>query len=126
MDTVIALVKGGMSEATVIKTLKREGKTYTLSTADLLKLQKAGVSENIIEAMTDPGAAPGAAAAAPASASRGLKGDAGSAAEAGGAASAFPPDLQDVPAIAKAARGGQAVRLRDRDDVGELLVQQRH
>jgi len=54
VDTVIALVKGGMSEALVIKTLKREGKAYTLSAADLLKLQKAGVSENIIEAMTDP------------------------------------------------------------------------
>src|SRR5262249_17707011 len=57
VDTVIALVKGGMSESLVIKTLKREGKAYTLSAADLLKLQKAGVSENIIEVMTDPGAA---------------------------------------------------------------------
>ena len=43
VDTVIALVKGGMSEALVIRTLKRENKTYTLSPADLLKLQKAGV-----------------------------------------------------------------------------------
>src|SRR5437660_8363191 len=68
VDTVIALVKGGMSEALVIKTLKREGKAYTLSAADLLKLQKAGVSENIIEVMTDPGAAvtPAAAAGTPA------------------------------------------------------------
>ncbi len=54
VDTVIALVKGGMSEALVIRTLKSEGKTYKLSTADLLKLQKAGVSETIIDAMTDP------------------------------------------------------------------------
>src|SRR3954471_18065055 len=57
VDTVIALVKGGMSEALVVKTLKREGRVYTLSAADLLKLQKGGVSENIIEVMTDPGAA---------------------------------------------------------------------
>ena len=64
VDTVIALVKGGMSEALVIKTLKREGKAYTLSAADLLKLQKAGVSENVIEVMTDPGAAATPAATA--------------------------------------------------------------
>src|SRR4051812_12597174 len=51
VETVIALVKGGMSETLVIKTLKREGKAYTLSAADLLKLQKAAVSEKIIEAM---------------------------------------------------------------------------
>jgi hypothetical protein len=53
VDTVIELVKAGMSEALVIRTLKGEGKTYKLSTADLLKLQKAGVSENIIEAMSN-------------------------------------------------------------------------
>ena len=98
VDNVIALVKGGMSEALVIRTLKREGKTYTLSTADLLKLQKAGVSENIIEAMTDPGAGGGEASAAPAAATRAAG---GRASEATGASSAFPPDLPDIPAIRK-------------------------
>ena len=58
VDTVIALVKGGMSESLVISTLKREGKSYQLTTADLLKLSNAGVSEAIINAMTDPGPAP--------------------------------------------------------------------
>jgi curli biogenesis system outer membrane secretion channel CsgG len=102
VDTVISLVKGGMSESLVIRTLKREGKTYTLSAADLLKLQKAGVSENIIEAMTDPGAAGGGAAAAPAAtaAPRVAKSD-GGAPEATGAATPFPPDLADVPPIRK-------------------------
>jgi len=85
VDTVIALVKGGMSEAMVIKTLQREGKTYTLSTADLLKLQNAGVSEAIMTAMTDgPGAAPAASDAAPAAAAGGGTG--------------YPPDLPGVPA----------------------------
>ena len=96
VDNVIALVKGGMSEALVIRTLKREGKTYTLSTADLLKLQKAGVSENVIEAMTDPGAGGGAA---PAAAPRAASG--GATPEATGASTSFPPDLPDIPAVRK-------------------------
>jgi curli biogenesis system outer membrane secretion channel CsgG len=102
VDTVIALVKGGMSEATVIKTLKRENKTYALSPADLLKLQKAGVSERVIDVMTDPGAPGGEPAVATASSTtsapaRAVKAVSGSApAEAGGAATAFPPDLADV------------------------------
>ena len=54
VDTVIELVANGMSEALVIKQLQREGKAYALTTPDLLKLQKAGVSENIINVMMDP------------------------------------------------------------------------
>jgi curli biogenesis system outer membrane secretion channel CsgG len=100
VDNVIELVKAGMSEALVIRTLKSEGKTYKLSTADLVKLQKAGVSENIMDAMTNPGAGGGAAAAAPAAAPAAAKG--GSAApEAAGASTPFPPDLADVPATKK-------------------------
>ena len=38
----------------VIRTIQRENKPYTLSAADLLKLQKAGVTETIINAMMDP------------------------------------------------------------------------
>lgn len=102
VDTVIALVKGGMSEALVIRTLAREGKTYTLSTADLLKLQKAGVSEKIIEAMTDPQSAGGApAATTPEAAPRAAASSAGAAPAAAGASTPFPPDLPDVPATQK-------------------------
>jgi len=103
VDTVIALVKGGMSEALVIKTLKREGKVYTLTPSDLLKLQRAGVSEPIIETMTDPGVAvapAGAAASGPAvvPAARTV---APSGADAAGAVTPFPPDLADIPAARK-------------------------
>lgn len=104
VDTVIALVKGGMSESLVIKTLKREGKVYTLSPADLLKLQKAGVSENIIEAMTDPGAAV-APAVAPASAAAVVPASrhvaAAAPSEPAGAVTPFPPDLSDAAPIRK-------------------------
>lgn len=54
VDAIIALVKGGMSESLVIKTIVRSGKPYSLTPNDMLKLQKAGVSENIIQAMLDP------------------------------------------------------------------------
>jgi len=63
VDNVIELVKGGMSESLIISTLKRQNKPANLSTADMLKLQKAGVSENIINVMIDPAAAPAPAAA---------------------------------------------------------------
>jgi curli biogenesis system outer membrane secretion channel CsgG len=67
VDTIIALVKGGMSESLVISTIRKQGKAYDLSAEDMLKLQKAGVSEKIIQTMMDPAAAPTPApAAAPA------------------------------------------------------------
>jgi curli biogenesis system outer membrane secretion channel CsgG len=93
VDTVIALVKGGLSEARVIKSLQDEGRAYKLSPADLLKLSNAGVSEAIISAMENPrgGAAP-AAEAAPAAVRV--------AAPAGGI-TPFPPDLADVPSSTK-------------------------
>ena len=54
VDGVIALVQANMSETLVMKRLKREGKTYDLTAAELVKLQKAGVPEKIIEFMMDP------------------------------------------------------------------------
>jgi curli biogenesis system outer membrane secretion channel CsgG len=67
VDSVIQLVKSGMSESLIIKTLQRQNKPINLAPADLVKLQKAGVSENIISTMMDPSAAP-ASAPAPAAA----------------------------------------------------------
>jgi curli biogenesis system outer membrane secretion channel CsgG len=64
VDTVISLLKGGMSESLVIKTLQRQNKPANLSPEDMLKLQKAGVSETIIGVMLDPGSAPAPAVAA--------------------------------------------------------------
>jgi hypothetical protein len=42
-----------MSEALLIKTIQREGKVYDLTPAEVLKLQKAGVSEKIINLLLD-------------------------------------------------------------------------
>lgn len=71
VDSVIDLVNSGMSESLIIKSLQAQNKPATLAPADLVRLQKAGVSENIINVMMDPKAtptakaAPAAAAAAP-------------------------------------------------------------
>jgi uncharacterized membrane protein len=54
VDTIISLVKANMSEALVLKTIQRQNKSYDLTPEDLVKLQKAGVSEKIINAMLDP------------------------------------------------------------------------
>ena len=63
VDSVIESVKAGLSESIIIRTLKRDNKPLDLTTADLVKLKNAGVSENIINIMLDPGSAPAAAAA---------------------------------------------------------------
>ena len=65
VDSVIQLVKSGMSESLIIKTLQKQNKPVSLGTADLVKLQSAGVSENIINTMMDPTATPAATPAAP-------------------------------------------------------------
>lgn len=67
VDSVIESVKAGLSESLIIRTLKRDNKPIDLTTADLVKLKNAGVSENIISVMLDPTSNPApAAAAAPA------------------------------------------------------------
>ena len=64
VDSVIQSVKAGLSETLIIRTLQRENKPANLTTADLVKLKNAGVSENIIGVMLDPSSAPSPAAAA--------------------------------------------------------------
>jgi curli biogenesis system outer membrane secretion channel CsgG len=93
VDTVLALVKAGLPEAAVIAALQAEGRSYKLAPADLLKLTQAGVSANIISAMT----AGGGGAAAPAAASN-------VPAAAAGGVTPFPPDLADVSATAQKRR----------------------
>ena len=64
VDSVIQSVKAGLSESLIIRTIQRENKPANLTTADLVKLKNAGVSENIINVMLDPTAAPAPAASA--------------------------------------------------------------
>jgi curli biogenesis system outer membrane secretion channel CsgG len=117
VDKVIQLVKGGMSESMIVKTLQRENKPITLSTDDMLKLQKAGVSENIMSVMMDPSSAPGGAApsaapatphAAPATAVAAAPAAAGTVAP---AANAAPGPACTPPAAVTAVAGSQKRRL---------------
>ncbi len=64
MDSVIQLVKAGMSDDLIIKSLKKTNKSADLSPADMVKLKQAGVSDNVIGVMLDPSSTPAPAAAA--------------------------------------------------------------
>jgi curli biogenesis system outer membrane secretion channel CsgG len=64
VDTVIKLLKSGMSEALIIKTLQKQ-KPYTPAPEEMVKLKEAGASDNIIGVMIDPASAPSPASAAP-------------------------------------------------------------
>ena len=63
VDNVIELVKGGMTDAFIIKYLQKNNKPADLTPADMVKLKAAGVSETVIGAMMDPASASVAAAA---------------------------------------------------------------
>ena len=67
VDSVIQLVKGGMSDDLIIRSLKKTNKAVDLSPANMVKLKQANVSDNVIGVMLDPSStpAPAAAAAAP-------------------------------------------------------------
>ncbi|HLJ17301.1 MAG TPA: hypothetical protein VKV15_22590 [Bryobacteraceae bacterium] len=62
VDAIIELVKSGMPESLVVKTIQKSGKSYQLAPADVLRLRKAGVGNKVIEAMMD---ASGAASSGP-------------------------------------------------------------
>jgi curli biogenesis system outer membrane secretion channel CsgG len=63
VDAVIGMVKAGLSESFIIKKLVKDNKPVNLTTADMVKLKQAGVSENIMSVMMDPSSAASAAPA---------------------------------------------------------------
>ncbi len=71
VDKVIELTKSGLSEDLVLRSIAKESLTADLSSDDMIKLKKAGVSDRIIAAMEPtpaavPAAAPPAVAPTPA------------------------------------------------------------
>ncbi len=88
VDAVIALIKGGMPEERVIKTIRSARKPYQLTPSTLLKLQQAGISERVVDAMENPGGASADNAGTqtvPPSETRLLH------------STPYPPDLSNVP-----------------------------
>ncbi|MEZ5403879.1 MAG: CsgG/HfaB family protein [Bryobacteraceae bacterium] len=93
VDTVIELVKGGMSEDLILGMIAQEGKKTKLGPADMLKLNKAGVSDSVIKAMMGVAPAAAPAAAAPKAAAAPAAG----AVAVSGKATDFPADLPNKP-----------------------------
>jgi hypothetical protein len=101
-ESIVAMLKGGLSEAVVLARIRSSPANFDTSTNSLLALKKAGVSDKVIEAMVSaPKSAP-AAAAAPAPAPAQAAAPSGSApapsvsasarSSAGGAAATLPRD----------------------------------
>jgi curli biogenesis system outer membrane secretion channel CsgG len=62
VDKVIDLVTSGLSEDLVLRAITRENLTQELTSSDMIRMKKAGVSDRVIAAM-EPAAAPAAPAA---------------------------------------------------------------
>ena len=54
IDDVIALVKAGFSEETVITSIRKTNKPMDLTPTEMVKLKQAGVTEKIINVLMDP------------------------------------------------------------------------
>jgi hypothetical protein len=107
-ESIVAMLKGGLSEAVVLARIRSGPANFDTSTNSLLALKKAGVSDKVIEAMVSaPKSAP-AAAAAPAPAP---------------APAAAPPSgsapAPSVSASARSSAGGAAATL-PRDSIYHL------
>jgi hypothetical protein len=63
VDQVIQLTKAGVAEGVIIQFLQKNGKATTLTADDLVRLQQAGVSQQVMSVMIDPTANPAAAPA---------------------------------------------------------------
>ena len=57
LDEVIDMVKGGLTDAMVLRQIRKTNKPMDLTPAQMLRLKQAGVSENVMNALMDPGAA---------------------------------------------------------------------
>ncbi len=55
VDDVIKLHQGGVSDKTIIRYIRHTRTSYTLSQAQIQKLQDAGVSQSVVQYMIDTG-----------------------------------------------------------------------
>ncbi len=54
IEEVVKLARAGFSEDVIITKIKKNGKPFDLSTAELLDLKKEGLSDNLIKFLLDP------------------------------------------------------------------------
>jgi curli biogenesis system outer membrane secretion channel CsgG len=122
VDSVIQLVKSGMSENLIIKTLQRQNKPIDLSPADLVKLKNAGVSENVIGVMMDPSSAPAAATPAAAPTPAAPPQSAAPASSPGPAAYPAQPAVPSVPMTAAVANAMKKRVIVDEFDYSAVMT----
>jgi hypothetical protein len=60
IDSVVKMVRAGLSEDVIIAHLKKEGKAYDLTLEDMVTLKAEHVSDNVLKVMMDPHANPSA------------------------------------------------------------------
>jgi curli biogenesis system outer membrane secretion channel CsgG len=100
VENVIKLLKSGMSEALIIKTLQKQ-KPYTPTPDEMVALKQAGASDHIIEVLIDPSSASAPAAAAPSLATAPSTAPTAPAAEAVGASCPAPAGVSASPNAGK-------------------------
>ncbi len=71
-DTVIKMAKAGLSDDTVVTTINSSPGTYDTTPDGLIALKQAGVSDKVIAAVVNKGAAPAAALTPPAATPAGV------------------------------------------------------
>lgn len=65
VDGVISLIEAGISADLIIAKIQKSGQTFDLSTEDLVRLKKAGASDEVMKAMMSATPAPVAVSVAP-------------------------------------------------------------
>jgi hypothetical protein len=68
LDSLVSMVESKLPDSLILKQVQKSGKVYNLQPQDLVRLQKAGASEKLLEALMEgpsAAAAPAAPAAAP-------------------------------------------------------------
>jgi hypothetical protein len=119
-ESVISMVKAGLSEAIILAKVKSSAAKFDVRTDSLVALKRAGVTDRVIEAMVSHPGQAAAAAPAPAPAAA-APAAAGPATPVAGAASA--PGVAALPSQTATATGQAMAALKDRDVVYQLLGQ---
>lgn len=108
-DSVIKMVKAGLSEALILSTLNQQPGKYSTSVDDLIKLKQAGVGDKVVAAMAAKGSSASSPATAPAApADAGAKREVGVYFKKGGEwAEVLPGELEDGRHLEKSGECGR-------------------
>jgi serine/threonine protein kinase len=118
-DNIIQMMEAKVSQAIILSQIRNSKTAFNLSSQEVIRLSKAGVRENIIEAMRDPKAIPAKYAAVPAPAPTPVPAAApagvppSSAASSPSAPAVTPAPPEPIPAVSATPSRVVAVTLSD-------------